>query len=591
MRGLHLDVHAAGAAPAPHSWRAALAVGLACAGCGGAAAQPSKPAIVFPSRDEIAEIPSQVPRAEAFGIEDVAVESWSFESQAASDAAAYDDTSPWGDVVREIVKSHPDNVSPSAALRCAAQEIARFHAKNGAMPNERLRRFTAARCGATTTGITPVYWSVTSPAPVPDDELAAKVRPGFATRLGGKMAAGHYLIGLAAARDGQRTTAVAVLSQDKARLEPGALVVDGNRRITLRGAARDDVADIIALINRGDASTAPCRPDPQVQAPRFALTCELAPGDPFAWVEILGRKKGQLLLFELAETLVTEGDRSAIAFTTRHVGAAAPVADAAGFSRVVVDGLNRVRMAAHLAPLALAPQQSAQNTRLAGTLVDAMIGENDAVANRAAVGLMAGWEVKGLIRNGGFFLGVVGTSDATAWLDFALEHPMGRFALLDPAMRIVAIGPAIPPGGGALGAAVTTYSLFDSDDHAADATRFLQRVATARAARGLPAPARVPGLGEMEEELARVAHEGVAPMDVLQAIMQIAVARTGQGVHGYALETNDLDQVDVPDMLLAPGPLRMMIGVTHHRAEGAAWGQYVVVFVIVGGREAVAVNR
>ena len=155
-------------------------------------------------------------------------------------------------------------------------------------------------------------------------------------------------------------------------------------------------------------------------------------------------------------------------------------------------------------------------------------------------------------------------------------------------MRLVAVGPALPQGGGALGAAVTTYALFDSDDHAAEATRFFQRVAAARTARGLPAPVRVPGLGEMDAELARVAREGTPPMAALQATMQLAVARTGQGVHGYTLETNDLDQVDVPAPLLARGPLRMMLGVTHHRAEGAAWGQYVVVVVILGAGEGTA---
>jgi hypothetical protein len=65
--------------------------------------------------------------------------------------------------------------------------------------------------------------------------------------------------------------------------------------------------------------------------------------------------------------------------------------------------------------------------------------------------------------------------------------------------------------------------------------------------------------------------------------MQVAVARTGQGVHGYTLETNDLDQVEVPGVLMTQGPLRMMVGVTHHRAPGAAWGQYVVMIVVLGG--------
>jgi hypothetical protein len=236
-----------------------------------------------------------------------------------------------------------------------------------------------------------------------------------------------------------------------------------------------------------------------------------------------------------------------------------------------------------MASLSLAAEQSFENTRLAGTLIQSMVGGDDGVANRAAIGLMAGWDVKGLIRNGNFFVAAVGTSDATAWLDFALEHPIGRSSLLDPAMRQVAIGPAIPPGGGALGAAVTAYALFESDDHTADATRFFQRIAAARTARGLPAPVRVQGLGEMDAELTRVARQGEAPMAAMQATMQVAVERTGEGVHGYTLETNDLDQVDVPAALLTPGPLRMMLGVTHHRAEGAAWGQYVVMVVILGG--------
>jgi hypothetical protein len=31
-----------------------------------------------------------------------------------------------------------------------------------------------------------------------------------------------------------------------------------------------------------------------------------------------------------------------------------------------------------------------------------------------------------------------------------------------------------------------------------------------------------------------------------------------------------------PKELFAPGPLQLVVEVTHHRAPGAAWGQYVV---------------
>ena len=515
---------------------------LTSLGClaAGAPAPPSKPAVVFPSRDELARIPSQEPRAEAFGVDDVAVETWSFESQASTDAAAYEDSSPWGDVVRDLVKAHPASLTPSSPLKCAAQELARFHAKNGALPTESLRRFMAARCGAVSAGIAPIVLSVTAARVAPDAELAPKAREAFDRHLVGKYARGHYLLGVASAREGQRTSAVAVLARDEAKLEPGSLTVDASRRVTLRGEARGEYEGIVAMVNRGQVGTAPCVADRQVSAPPFAVTCELAPGDSFAWVEVLGRRKGELLLHELAETLINEGDRSAIEYTAHHAGPATPVKGAADFSRALVEGLNRVRAGAKMAPLVLAPEQSAENARLAGTLVDAMIVDEAGVSNRAAIGLLAGWDVKGLIRNGSFFLAAVGTSDATAWLDFALELPIGRSSLLDPSMRLVAVGPTIPAGGKALGAAVTAYALFDSDDHSADATKFFQRVVAARAARGLPAPTRVQAPPEMGAELARIARQGRAPMDALQASMQLAVERTGRGVHGYTLETNDL---------------------------------------------------
>jgi hypothetical protein len=552
-------------------------------GCGTPAAS-SKPAVAFPTRDELARIPSRTPRAEAFGADDVPVDAWSFESAVATEAASYDDPTVWGDVVRQLVKGHEATTTLSPPLRCAAQELARFHLKNGGMPTESLRRFMAARCGAVTTGMVPVFWSVTTTGPVADEELASKAASAFGKSVGARLGAGHHLLGLSAARDERHATLVAVVAEDEARLEGGALAVDANRRVVLRGAVRGDFAEIGAMINRGDVNVSRCEPDPAIQPPRFALTCELAPGDSFAWVEILGRRAQQLLVHELAETIVHDGDRNAIAYAGRHVGPPAPVTGPGDFVRALVDRLNQVRTAAHLAPLALAPKQSAENARLAGTLIDASLGGDEATANQAAIGLLAGWEVPGLIRNGNFFLAAVGpTSDATAWLDFALERPIGRSALLDPDARQVAVGPALPAGGGALGGAVTTYAMFDSGDHAGDAARFFQRVAAARAARGLPAPSRVQGLGEMDLELARVMREGVAPMAALDATMQLAVQRTGQGVQGYVLETNDVEHAEVPDALLRPGRLSIMVGVTHHRAAGAAWGQYVVLVVVLSG--------
>jgi hypothetical protein len=538
--------------------------------------------MVFPSRAELAAIPSKAAAPEAFGKDDVAVESWTFEAQVVSDAAAYDDPSPWGGVAHELVKGHEASAVLSPALRCAAQEMARFHAKNGAMPTESLRRFMAARCGAVTTELWPVYVTLTSPTPMPDEELASKALAGFQQRLGARLASGHRLLGVGAAREGQRQSVVALAGADLVRLESTSLAVDANRRVELKGAVRGDFGNVGAMINRGDYGTAPCESDPLVAAPAFAVTCELGPGEPFAWVEILARKPGQLLVHEVAEAIVHEGDGSAIAYTAHHAGAPAPVAGAADFSRALVDRLNGVRAAAQIPPLAVATKQAVENARLAGTLIDAGMGGDDATAERAAIGLLAGWDVPGLIRDGRFFMAALGgTSDATAWLDYALERPIGRSALLDPSSRLVAVGPAIPPGGAALGAAVTTYALFESPDHAAEASRFFDRIVATRAARGLSPAMRVQGIRELDVALAHVFKGDASPGEALDKTLQVVVYRTQHSARALAFETNDLDAAPLPAELMAPGPLHLMIGVTHHRAAGAAWGQYVVFMVIL----------
>lgn len=49
------------------------------------------------------------------------------------------------------------------------------------------------------------------------------------------------------------------------------------------------------------------------------------------------------------------------------------------------------------------------------------------------------------------------------------------------------------------------------------------------------------------------------------------------------LETNNLRAVAVPDVFLKAGPLAITLTVTHHRAPGAAWGQYVVLTLLRTG--------
>src|SRR5262249_13962745 len=128
-----------------------LATGCAPEMTGLAGGAASKPAVVFPSRTELAQLPSKKAPADAFTTQDVVVDAWTFESHAATSAAApYDDPSALGQVVRDLAAAHAPRLTASNALRCAAEEIGRFHLQHNALPAESLRRFIVARCGGTT---------------------------------------------------------------------------------------------------------------------------------------------------------------------------------------------------------------------------------------------------------------------------------------------------------------------------------------------------------------------------------------------------------------------------------------------------------
>jgi hypothetical protein len=171
--------------------------------------------------------------------------------------------------------------------------------------------------------------------------------------------------------------------------------------------------------------------------------------------------------------------------------------------------------------------------------------------------------------------------DATVWLDFALERPFGRTVLLDPDARRIAIGPAMPGGAAGIGAVVTTYSLFDGSDHAPEARRMAERAAALRAKLHLAPLRLVDGGSEVGDILKRVVANEIEPSAATRAAMRVVAQRVSGTVSGFYVEANDLDAVTVPDGIAqAPGG-SLIVGVTHHRVNGAAWGQYVVVYLLV----------
>ncbi|HVH44221.1 MAG TPA: hypothetical protein VM925_17840, partial [Labilithrix sp.] len=246
----------------------------------------------------------------------------------------------------------------------------------------------------------------------------------------------------------------------------------------------------------------------------------------------------------------------------------------------VLAEVNRTRTSAKLAALTLAPKQSSVNAQVAAHFFGAETMGDGRTVDLVALGLLAGWDVEGTIRNGGFFGAMLsGAKDPSSLFDYALEHPMGRFTLLEPTARQIALGAAPLESVSGLGVVVTTYSFFGAEDPQANAARVMNRLAEERAARRLPPATSYGGLPSLVNE-ARLVNAGQRePMAALDNALNTESQRIGQSLRGWALVTNDLDILPFPNEVLAPGPLAVRVVVTHYRPENAPWGMYLVYIV------------
>lgn len=232
----------------------------------------------------------------------------------------------------------------------------------------------------------------------------------------------------------------------------------------------------------------------------------------------------------------------------------------------------------------LAAAQSATAAALAGHYFAAAQGPKpDETLDTIALGLLAGWQVGGMIRDGSFFWSLLPlTRDAGRWLGAALAMPMGRVALLEPDIEEVAIGPTLVSSPEAIGAIVTGYRFHHGADHARDARRLLLRIALARKRMGLNVPGRLAGMDAvLKDELARVNEGRARPFEALEATLERGVDRFGADMRGWVVEATSLDAVEIPAEVLRQPTLHLEVGVTHHKPKGAAWAQLVIVVVYV----------
>ena len=225
-------------------------------GCG--ASGPSRPAVEFPTRAEVAELPSKKAPIAVFGTTDAHADEWAFEAARAGQAAAAAPATPWG---RDPPPTSPSRRSQAHAIGHAlrVRRAGRRALPPGSprrSPGEELRRFTIARCAASRCR------KRHQPSGRP------RCRPAIPTRRSSPKRAKHSRRcspssrRAAGASSGSRPIARATsrsvaVSRGRRRSAARARVARGLMRASAWSSAEPPTADLpesVALVNRGDTN-------------------------------------------------------------------------------------------------------------------------------------------------------------------------------------------------------------------------------------------------------------------------------------------------------------------------------------------------
>ncbi len=415
----------------------ALLGGFWCVGCVGPSVvggvgggQLGKPVAVFPSQAELNRVASQPVETPKSSVDMADVDSWQMQQPA--DTPQYPSETTWDRLVVKSNEANGNRMTLSTALRCAAEEAARFYTVNGGMPDDGLREHLLLRCGSTAPAHAFVYITGKIPDSMPLTRVEASGRAGVEQLINERFGrAGQF--GLACARGHGRYAVAAFTAVERATLEPFSAVISGNT-VTLSGELLRPASVAYGLVTHGAYGVERCENDPFAHVPAFHVTCPIAADDTSARIEIVSQQEGRVLLEPALEVEVRRDEHAALEYNAGAYGANKAVASSGEFRDQLWADLNRVRTAAGLTPFALEAVQSQTDERFAPALAQSLVSGDVAQETTITLGLLAGWDVHGgLIQSGGIFASRVNSvRNPSRWLTQTLESPLGRSVLLEP---------------------------------------------------------------------------------------------------------------------------------------------------------------
>ncbi len=569
---------------AARAWRRAAAVfAVAILFSPSLAALEADPDNPFPPREELDALGPGPSLSDVLRSPLIEVESWPlagpFPDQVGVTPRAA--AGPFEAALADAVEKRAGLATTSEQMHCAARELGRFLLARGGLPESGLQEFIAARCGALGSGIRTGFLQAKVPPDASNEEVLAAWRTNLDALLAEALSGGVAAAGVWFGREGDRAALVVASGLRPALIEPFSPLAKDDA-VVIQGEVLEETGDLAGLVNQGRYGYADCTLDPTLPLPRFRFRCPLAPGDDVAMIELSARPSGRVLANTILRALARRPGAEAAEYRRAALaGDAAPeAADLPGAIHAIV---GRIRKQAELPPLLLSATQSEAAAQLAPHLFAASFGlEPPAMGDLAALGLAAGWRVGGAIKNVEMTSGYTpGSRDAARWVDTVLRYPGGRRALLDPKASVLAVGALSSDAPPLLAAVATTYQLFGKEDLSADRDRLLERIARARKP---AAPRLAPlsgGANKIVDEVARELPSGRLPPE---AALQEAMQRVSQELHrpvrGFVLQALQVEDLPIPEELLADDATEVAVGLGYTRAPDAPWGRYVAIVVL-----------
>jgi len=564
---------------------AAVLAAVSCAGGGpgerSRAATQEKP---FPTRDELRKL-GATPPPEQPAASVVRADAWDlagpFPERIGEEPIS--DPNAWEQLLVEAASQRAGLVVASQAMRCAAREFGRFQLERGGAPDQSLHRFLLARCGATGMRADAATLQGDLALGSTDAAVLQQWREQARGMIEEHLGTGARAVGIWFGRRGDHAFLMLLSAERRVRIDPASPLAGADGRIELRGEALTAAQTIEGFVNQGRSRVAQCERDESLRPPRFALRCPTEKGDESAWIEAVVFPPGRVLGEIVLDVLSRPGGAQVTSYRRPRYGRSAPIASGEEFSKRLLVELNRVREQADAPPLVFESKESEDAEKLAAPYFGAYLGTSDpSLGDVAALGLMAGWDVDGTIREAGVGGALVaGTSDLEAWLAEALERPSVRSTLLDPKRSRLAVGPLVSPKDAYLAALVATYSVYGADDPAAQLAAFHAHLDREYAARSLPAPVRDADIAALVARYVGLVQSGSrTPEAALRDLLAEVSARLHAQVQGWRLEGSSPEDVAFPDQLFAKDVRRIAAAVGYYQPPGSAWGR-TLVFVVV----------